>query len=264
MRRSKSLLLTGFAAILGSLTVSAADAPSGPAYQIILRSRHAQATPNRTKESQTGGGSIVVDQPEQNTIMVTMGGTVVAGSDCKGSAASIDFQLEQDLDIQPARSGVRPPRIGLIGQVTGTLVVTEPPECCLFGGKGCEKGCGSAEQGTGTACLTTGGTSLLSINVEPSSVACGNELSINHRAGPVEAGAGSGCYHLSGCFRIAAAQGKGIFHRQYALADFDPAPQLDGFWSNALKPFRAVPRRDFGFRVVLRVIEDSAPAASAP
>ncbi len=50
-----------------------------------------------------------------------------------------------------------------------------------------------------------------------------------------------------------------MFHRQAAVADFDPAPQLDAFWSDALKPFRAVPRRDFGFKIVLRVVEDTAP-----
>jgi len=54
-------------------------------------------------------------------------------------------------------------------------------------------------------------------------------------------------------------QGKGVFHRQYAVADFDPAPQLDPFWADALRPFRAVPRRDFGFKLVLRVVEDAGP-----
>jgi hypothetical protein len=45
-------------------------------------------------------------------------------------------------------------------------------------------------------------------------------------------------------------------------AEFDPAPPLDAFWSDALKLFRAIPRRDFGFKVVLRVVEDEAPAGA--
>ena len=49
-----------------------------------------------------------------------------------------------------------------------------------------------------------------------------------------------------------------IRENQYAVADFDPAPQLDAFWADALRPFRAVPRKDFGFRLVLRVVEDAA------
>ena len=50
-----------------------------------------------------------------------------------------------------------------------------------------------------------------------------------------------------------------MFYRQAAAADFDPAPELDSFWADVLKPFRAVPRRDFGFKVVLRVVEEAAP-----
>jgi hypothetical protein len=79
--------------------------PVGPAYQIILRSRQAEVTPTRTKDAQTGGGWIVVEQPEPNTIVVTMGGSAVVGSDFHGSAAAIDFNLEQDLDIIPTRQG---------------------------------------------------------------------------------------------------------------------------------------------------------------
>jgi len=71
--------------------------------------------------------------------------------------------------------------------------------------------------------------------------------------------ASAGQYRLTGSFRIGVAQGKGIFYRQAAVADFDPTPQLDAFWADVLKPFRAVPRRDFGFKVVVRVVEDAAP-----
>jgi hypothetical protein len=110
-----------------------------------------------------------------------------------------------------------------------------------------------------SAFLSSGETHLLSVNVQPSSASCGQELAINNRDGPVETATAAGCYRLTGTFRIGANQGKGVFHRQFAVADFDPAPQFDAFWADALKPFRAVPRRDFGFKVVLRVIEDSAP-----
>jgi hypothetical protein len=214
-------------------------------------------TPTRTKGTQTGGGSIVVEQPEPNTIVVTMGGSAVVGSDCCGSTALMDFLLEQDLDIVATRTGIRPPRIGMVGRVIGTLNVTDPCKCCFCCGKG-SKPCGSAEQGPASASLSIGGTGLLSVNVKPSSVSCGQELSINHRDGPVEAPGVVGCYRLNGSFRIGVNQGKGVWNRQYAVADFDPAPQLDAFWSDALRPFRAVPRSDFGFRIVLRVVEDTA------
>jgi len=242
------LLLAGFLTLIGPIAVFAADPP---AYQIVLRSRFSEATPYRTKEAQTGGGSVLVEQPEPNTIVFTMGGSAVVGSEFHGSTAGITFNLEQDLDIIPTRKGLRSPRLGMIGRVVGTLQVTDAGKCC--------QPCGSADQGPASACLSTGGTSFLSVNVPSSAAACGQEISINHQDGPVECKGAVGQYHLNGTFRIGVSQGKGVFNRQSAVADFDPAPQLDAFWSDALRPFRAVPRRDFGFQVVVRVVEDAAP-----
>src|SRR5215831_5995146 len=110
MRNRRLMLTVGIVALINPAAIFAADPPAGPAYQIVLRSRHAEVTPNRTKDAQTGGGSIVVEQPEPNTIVVTMGGSAVVGSDCHGSAAGLTFELEQELEIIPTRSGVRPPR----------------------------------------------------------------------------------------------------------------------------------------------------------
>jgi len=248
----RSLLLAALAALLGPAAVRAADAPPvGPAYQIVLRSRHAEVTPTKIKDAETGGGAILVEQPEPNTIVISMNGSAVAGSDFHGSTADIDFHLDQDLDIIPTRAGVRPPRIGMVGRLVGTLQVTDPGKC--------GKACGTAEQGPAVVCLALGNTSLLSVNVKSSSVACGQLASINFRDGPVEAAAVPGCYHLTGSFHIGATQGKGVWNRQAAVADFDPAPQLDGFWSDALKPFRAVPRKEFGFKIVIRVVEEAQP-----
>ena len=139
----------------------------------------------------------------------------------------------------------------MVGRVVGTLQVTDPGKC--------GKTCGEAEQGPAAACLSAGGTSLLSVNVKSSSVSCGQGSSINHREGPFESPAVPGPYCLTGTFHIGATQGKDVWNRQAAVADFDPAPQLDSFWSDALKPFRAVPRKDFGFKVIVRVVEDAEP-----
>jgi hypothetical protein len=247
-----SLLTAGLLALLGPAVVFAADPPAGPAYRVVLRSRLAEVTPNRTKDAQTGGGSIVVEQPEPSTIVVLMAGSAVAGSDCHDSAAGLTFDLAQDLDIVETRRGVRPPRIGMVGRVVGTLQVTEPCQCT-------GKPCGTAEQGPANACLSFGNASLLSINVKSSAVACGQESAVNFRDGPLETVATEGGYRLTGSFHISVTQGKGIFHRQAAAADFDPAPSLDAFWADVLKPFRAVPRNEFGFKIVVRVVEDAAP-----
>lgn len=244
-------LLAGLVAAVVSAVASAADpVPAGPAYQIVLRSRTGQANPTMSKDAQTGGGAVLVEQPEPNTIVVSMNGAAVAGSECHGSSAAITFDLEQALDILPTRTGLRPPRLGMVGRVIGTLQVTDSGCCC--------KSCGFADQSPGTACLAMGDSSLLSIAVKPSAAGPGNFVSVNNREGPVEAVAAPGCYTLKASFAISASQGKCVFNRQYAVADFDPAPQLDGFWGDALKPFRAIPRKDFGFRVILRVVEDAS------
>src|SRR5262249_1853372 len=54
MLTRRSLLLAGLAAALCSIGALAAAPPPAPAYQIVLRSRLAEATPNRTREAQTG------------------------------------------------------------------------------------------------------------------------------------------------------------------------------------------------------------------
>jgi hypothetical protein len=259
MLNRRSLLVAGLVALVGPAAVYSADAPAAPAepaYQIVLRSRHAEVTPTRGKDAQTGGGWILVEQPEPNTIVVTMAGSAVAGSDCHDSSAGMTFDLEQDLDIIPTRKGVRPPRVGMVGRVVGTLQVTDPGKC--------GKPCGSAEQGPAVASLTSGESCLLSVSVKPSAVSCCQESSINFRDGPVESTAAEGCYRLTGSFRIGASQGKGVFNRQAAVADFDPAPQLDAFWADVLKPFRAVPRKEFGFKVIVRVVEEPAEQVGPP
>jgi len=251
----RSFLLAGMTSVLmPRLGFSADPAPAvGAAYRIVLRSRHAEVVPTRAKDAQTGGGSIVVEQPEPNTVIVTMGGSAVAGSNFHKSHAALAFELTQDLEIVPTRNGLRPPRLGMIGRVVGTLQVTDPGKC--------GKACGTSEQGPATASLGAGDSSLLAVSVSPSAISCCQELAINHREGPVEVVAAAGAYCLNGTFRIGVTQGKGVWHRQAAVADFDPAPQLDAFWADVLKPFRAVPRRDFGFKIVVRVVEDAAPPA---
>ncbi|MBL8793707.1 MAG: hypothetical protein JNM56_07375 [Planctomycetia bacterium] len=250
----RSFLLAGMTTVLAPRFNFAAEPAVAAPYRIVLRSRHAEAIPTRAKDAQTGGGSIIVEQPEPNTVVVTMGGSVVAGSAFHQSHASLAFELTQDLEIVPTRAGLRPPRLGLIGRVIGTLQVTDPGKC--------GKSCGTSEQGPATASLCAGDSNLLAVSVPPAALSCCQELAINHREGPVEAVAAAGGYTLSGSFRIGVTQGKGVWHRQAAVADFDPAPQLDGFWADALKPFRAVPRRDFGFKIVVRVVEDAAPPAA--
>jgi len=249
MSGRKLHLFTLCAVLLPQSPLFAADpAPAAPPYQIVMRSRNAQANPRKTKDAQTGGGYIYVQQPEANTLLILMAGAAVAGSEFHGSSAGISFDLDQMFDIIPTRTGLRPPRIAMVGQVVGTLQITNSG-CC-------SKNCGTAEQAVGTAFLLAGDHPLLSVAVKPSAVGVCNPVFVDNKEGPVEVVAAVGSYNLKQSFAIGVTQGKGVFNRQFAVADFDPAPQLDGYWSDALKPFRAIPRKDFGFRIVLRVVED--------
>ena len=101
--RSTLLLVALPAMLLSGGIVRAQATAASPAYQIVLRSRHAQASPATFERSQTGGGSIVVEQPALNTIVITMGGSAVVGSGCKASNAALHYELAQDLDIVPLR-----------------------------------------------------------------------------------------------------------------------------------------------------------------
>src|SRR5262249_1176029 len=177
---------------------------------------------------------IRVDQPEPNTLVVWMTGTAVAGSEVHGSSAGITFELEQALEILPTRSGLRPPRIGMVGFVEGTLQVTDPYKHAKY------KTCGSAEQSARTACLALGDAPILSIAVRPFAVGPGSPVFVNNREGPVEVVGAPGCYTLQASFGMTVSQGKCMCTRQYAVADFDPAPQLAPSSAHALRAATAV------------------------
>jgi hypothetical protein len=222
-----------------------------PAYQIVLRSRHAEGSPHFLKGSQTASGSVDVNQPEPNTIVIRMTGSAAASSIGGGSHASIRFDLCQDFDIVPTRTDVRPPRIGLMGRVVGTLASTN---------KGCGKNeCSSiATQGPATAWINDStGEPLLNVDVETTGVTTGGYKAINHRCGPVESVVTTGSYKLTSDFSIVSKQEGSLLFNNFTVADFTPNPQFGPLWREAMRTFQAVPKQDFGFTLYLRVVEDA-------
>lgn len=233
-------------ACLSCLTSSLRAA--APPYVILLRSRGAAVTPEKSKNSQTGGGYIQLTQVEPNTVMILMRGTVAAAADHKDGSAALQFELNQDFEIVPALKGAPPPRMTLSAWVIGALNSTE-------------KEGGSAEQAAGCTTVESAGTPLLKVCVNPHAISAGQNLLVNDRFGPVDAAVVPGAFTLHQTFALRANQPKACYHRGFAAADFDPDPRLDSQWNPLLKPFRAVPHKDFGFRVLLRVVEDVPPAA---
>ena len=106
MLNRRSLLLAGLAVLLGPAVASyAADPPPGPAYQIVLRSRHAEVTPHRAKDAQTGGGSIVAVSSDAGVWPeVPIGAYSV-------SKRSLNM-LAQMLAMETGRDGIRVNAIG--------------------------------------------------------------------------------------------------------------------------------------------------------
>jgi hypothetical protein len=227
--------------------VVAADPP----YVLLLRSREAVVTPERTKDAQTGGGFIQVTQIQPNVVMALMRGAVAAGTSHKEGSAAMQFLLNQDFEIVATRSGLRPPRLVLTGWIIGAL------ESTLRDG-------GVAEHSPACASVRSGGAPLLNTCLKPHGIGGGENLLVNDRVGPLEMVVAPGGFCLNQTFAIRATESKGHCHTGGAAAFFDPDPRLDTRWNDVLKPFRAVPPRDFGFRVILRVVEDVPPPEPAP
>jgi hypothetical protein len=219
-----------------------------PPYVILLRSRSAIVTPEKSRDAQTGGGFVQVTQLEPNVIMALMRGAVATGAGHKEGSASMQFDLNQDFEIVPTRATTHPPRLVVSGWLLGALDSTEPEG-------------GTADQSPACAAIQSAGQPILNLCLKPHSVASGQNLFINDRVGPLEQIVAPGGFCLHQTFAINAMQPKNHCHPGNAASDFDPEPKLDPHWNYVLKPFRAVPHKDFGFRVILRVVEDVPPPA---
>ncbi len=119
----KSLFLTTMITCL-PLAVFAADAPapSGPPVTITLGSRHAHVTPTVQGFTHTGGGNIDVAQPAADTLVITMTGVAVAGAHpLKNSFATLNFDLEQSLEIAFEKPEIKRAKLTVEGRVIGLL-----------------------------------------------------------------------------------------------------------------------------------------------
>jgi hypothetical protein len=236
--------------LCGGLPARGQATTAGPPYVILLRSRDAVVTPERTKHAETGGGFIQVTQILPNVVMFLMRGAVVAGVDHAGNAA-MQFKLSQDLEIVATQPNLRPPRLIATAWLIGSL------DSSLKHG-------GIAEQAPACATLRSVGDPIIHMCTKPHSVGAGENLLVNERVGPLEAVAVPGPYSLTQTFALNVVQDKACCCTGSAAAHFDPDPRLDARWNEVLKPFRAVPHQNFGFRVILRVVEDVPPVEAPP
>jgi hypothetical protein len=249
-------LFVASAACLALRFASADAVAADPPYQILLRSRDAVVTPERNKNAQTGGGFIQVLQTAPNQVLVLMRGAAAAGAGFAGSghrdgSAAMQFELNQDFEVVPAKAGLRPPRLIVSAWLIGSLLSSQ------------EEPGGTASHSPACAVIKSADQCLLNVCIKPHSVTGGQNLLVNDRIGPTEITIAPGGYHLQQTLAIGVFQPKIACHSGAAAADFDPEPRLDSRWNEVLKPFRAAPHQDFGFRLILQVVEEPTSSGVA-
>src|SRR5262249_34956780 len=154
--------------------------------------------------------------------------------------ASQDFDLNQCFEVVFDKPGTKPAKLTLEARVLGVL----RSHCCSKG---------YAEESGGCATVTCGETPLANLCVPAHSVAAGENLPANHRAGPVSAPVPAGKITLPQVFRVAASHPRSILPCKAASAEFAPDPALDPLWISYWEPFHGIAKKDFGFQVVLKV-----------
>jgi hypothetical protein len=231
-----------------TITVVPASTPS-PLASIVLGSRHGHVTPNRCGFTHTGGGNIDVSQPTSDVVVITMTGVAVAGAHpFTDSTASINFDLNQSFEISFDNPKLKRAKLVLEARVIGLL-------------RSHAKGGGSAGEGPGCASVLREGTSLVTLCVPEHAAACGENLSINDHEGPVETPILPGKYTLTQTFVITAAHPGTLRPCKAASTEFAPDPALDPLWISYWEPFHGANKKDFGFQITMKVVEDTASAS---
>ena len=150
-------LLAGLVGVAVPLTLPAQPPGPPPRVTITLKNRHGHAVPERSGCTHTGGGNTDVQQPRDDTVVITMTGVAVAGPHpTRGSAAAMNFEFDQCFEVAFADPKVKKAKITLDAVVIGLL-------------RGDKHG-GCASVDFGTACVSAGGVTIDQIAIEPHGV----------------------------------------------------------------------------------------------
>ena len=241
--------------LLGLMTPSAWS--QGPPVILKLGDRHGHALPHRLGCTHLGGGNIEVEQPTPNEVLILLRGAAVAtGHPFKDSQASMEFDLEQELEVvfrEPEK--VKGAKVTMEGKIIG-LLRSQP---------GCHEHHGRGSAGCGPACaeLLCADKILLALSAPSHSVAGGENLSINCQKGPLCVPIVPGCYRLHATFNLGAAHPHGALPCWPASAEFSPEA-LNEKWIGYWEPFHGASKSKFGFHVLLRVEPEEAESLPHP
>jgi hypothetical protein len=243
-------MLTGSVAMLLALPLTgvARAADVLPA-EIRLGARTGHATPFQKGCAKLGGGNIDVIQPTPDVLIITLSGAAVAcGTPVCASHGSYAFDVSQCFEIVLGEK-VKAAKLIMEGQVIGLL---RSP---------CKKG--TASSSTACAGVAISGAEvvqdILSLSMPPHSVACGQNLSINDKEGPVCVPVVAGCYTLHQTFGLEASQDCGLLCRGPSAEFADGA--LDPLWLSSCEPFYGAAKKNYGFQIILRVEPTDEPLA---
>lgn len=227
-----------------TITVKPAEA-AGPRVSIALNGRTASATPSRTGCTHTAGGNIDVQQPSPDTLVVTLGGVVVAtGHPTKCSTAQFNFDVNQCFSVNFDDPSLKKAKLSIEGRLIGLLR---------------SHGRGSADHGPACATVSAGGVELVGISMSPQGVNCGQNVSINLHEGPKTVPVSAGDLTLHQTFTITAQHPRGL--GKAASAEFAP-DALDPLWISYWEPFKGAAKKDFGFQVTIKVLPDDGNGAA--
>src|SRR5260370_22080896 len=158
-----AVLVLPFGAIAGE---PPAAAPASSPVTMTLHERHGHETPIRKGFTHTGGGNIDVAQPLPDTVIITMTGVAVAGPHpCKESVATLDFNLDQCLEIVFDKPETKKAKLTVEARVIGLLRS--------------HKGGGAAQWEPAAVTISSGPTKLLTLAVPSHSLNACKRLSVN-------------------------------------------------------------------------------------
>jgi hypothetical protein len=226
------------------ITVVPAE-PAAPTVSLTLGPRTGKVVPFKKGLAHTGGGNIDVAQPTADTVVVTLTGSAVAtGSPVCPAMASLDFDLEQCLEVVFESKDVKAAKLVIEGTVIGLLR---------------SHGHGDfAEASNATASVLCGPAELITLSLPPQSVGGKQGLSVNEKAGPLEVPVVAGKLTLHQTFHIAAQACLALAPCHPASAEFADGA-LDPLWLGHCEPFYGAAKKAFGFQVTLRVVPVDLP-----
>jgi hypothetical protein len=202
---------------------------------LVLAERRGEAVPLRSGWTHVGVGAIDVRQPTPDAFVLTLLGAAAATAHPRGSDAALDFDVTQTFAVVAATAADRP-KLSLEVELVGLL----------RGGRG-------AAAASGAAAILAGPAAVASATLPGRVVACGKDMTVADRSAPDDVAVAPGGYELCACWRLCATHPE--THRgKAASAEFAAEPALPPVLTYGPRdPFHGVAKKDFGFRVTVRV-----------